>query len=259
MRLAAALARDLEAVADLDALHGLDAHQRLREQAVDLAVPVHVRTETRRHAVAEHLDDPAEGVADLRGRFDLGDHRRLGVRVEAPHRGLVDHVEIVGRGTPLGRRARRTHLDHVADDLRADLREHQLGERPGRDPSCGLSRAGALEHVAGVVEAVLLHADEIGVTGPGLAQRLLRRAGRRRHLLLPLRPLGVVDHDRDRRPEREAVADAAEDLDVVALEAHARPAPEAETAPGQLVAELLDGDRETGREAFHDQGQRGTV
>ena len=38
------------------------------------------------------------------------------------------------------------------------------------------------------------------------------------------------------------MADPAEDLDVVALEAHARPAPEAQPAPGQLVAQLLDGD-----------------
>ena len=44
-----------------------------------------VRTEARRDAVPEDLDDPAERVADLGGRFDLRDHRRLGVGVEAAH------------------------------------------------------------------------------------------------------------------------------------------------------------------------------
>ena len=117
----------------------------------------------------------------------------------------------------------------------------------------------AFQDVAGVVEPVLLHPDEIGVAGPRLVQRLLGDAGRGRHLLLPLRPLGVVDHDRDRRAEREAVADAAEDLDVVTLEAHPRPAAESQTAPGQLVAQLLDGDRKTRGEPFDHHGERGAV
>ena len=86
MGLAAPPAGDLEAVADLDALHGLDAHERLREQAVDAAVPVHVRAEPGRDAVAEHLDHAAERVAGLRRGLDLGDHRGLGVGVEAAHR-----------------------------------------------------------------------------------------------------------------------------------------------------------------------------
>ena len=38
------------------------------------------------------------------------------------------------------------------------------------------------------------------------------------------------------------MADAAEELDVVALEAHAGAAAEAEAAAGELVADLLDGD-----------------
>ncbi len=37
-------------------------------------------------------------------------------------------------------------------------------------------------------------------------------------------------------PSVSAVPDAAEELDVVALEPHPRAAPEAEAAPGQLVA-----------------------
>ena len=91
--------------------------------------------------------------------------------------------------------------------------EQQLRERPGCDPGRRLPGAGPLEDVAGVVEAVLLHADEVGVAGAGLAQRACRRARGGRHLLLPLGPLGVADHDRDRRAQRPAVADAAEELD----------------------------------------------
>ena len=141
----------------------------------------------------------------------------------------------------------------------AELGEQQLRERARCDARRRFARARALQDVAGVVEAVLLHADEVGVARPGLVQRLLGHARRGRHLLLPLRPLGVVDHDRDRRAEREAVPDPAEDLDVVALEAHPRPAAEPQPAPGQLVAELLDGDRKTRGEPFDHHGERGAV
>ena len=55
------------------------------------------------------------------------------------------------------------------------------------------------------------------------------------------------------------MADPTEDLDVVTLEAHPRPAAEAEAAPGQLVAQLLDGDGEAGRKPFDHHGERGAV
>ena len=216
--------------------------------------------EAGRHAVAEHLDDAAERVADLGRGLDLGDHRRLGGGVEAAHRRLVDRVE-VGRGRAGGRASARAaaHLDHVAEHLGAELGEQQLGQRAGGDAGRGLAGAGALEHVAGVVEAVLLHADEVGVAGPGLAERLLGGARRGRHLLLPLRPLGVVDHDRDRRPEGATVAHAAEELDVVALEAHAGAAAEPEAAAGELVADLLDGDGQARGQALDHHRERGAV
>ena len=86
----------VEAVADLDALDRLDAHERLGQQGVELAVPVHVAAEADRHAVGEHLDDAPQGVAVLLGRLDLVDHGGLGRRVEAAHLGGVDG-EQVGR------------------------------------------------------------------------------------------------------------------------------------------------------------------
>jgi hypothetical protein len=256
---AAAPPRDLEAVADLHALHGLDAHERLREQAVELAVPVDVRPEACGHAVAEHLDHAAEGVADLRRGLDLGDHQGLGRGIEAADRGVVDHGQVGGCGAAAGRGSGRAHLDDVAHDLGADLGEERLRQGAGRDAGRGLAGARPFEHVAGVVEAVLLHADEVGVARAGLMERLLGRARCRRHLFLPLRPLGVVDHDRDRRPEGDPVADAAEELDVVALEAHAGTAAEPEAAPRQLVADLLDGDGQARGQALDDHREGGAV
>ena len=63
--------RQREAVADLDALDRLDAHQRAGEPRVEPTVPVHVRAETRRQAVHDDLDHAAEGVAVLVRLVDL--------------------------------------------------------------------------------------------------------------------------------------------------------------------------------------------
>jgi hypothetical protein len=55
------------------------------------------------------------------------------------------------------------------------------------------------------------------------------------------------------------VADAGEELDVVALEPHARAAPVAEPAAGQLVGDLLDRDRQPGGQALDDDDEGLTV
>ena len=171
MRRASAHPGDCESLTDLDRLHGLDTHQRLREHPVDAAIPVHVRAETGRNAVAEYLDHSAERVTDLRGLLDLADHVRLGVGVEAPHLRAVDLSEIVRCRTLRDRRRRPAQLDDVAQHRDVDLREERLGDRSGRDPRRGLARRRAFEDVAGIVEAVLLHPGQVGVAGTGLRQR----------------------------------------------------------------------------------------
>jgi hypothetical protein len=60
----------------------------------------------------------------------------------------------------------------VADQPDADrLLEEGRGDRAERDPGRGLAGAGALQHGPGVVEAVLLHADQVGVAGAGTGER----------------------------------------------------------------------------------------
>ena len=141
-----------------------------------------------------------------------------------------------------------------------ELAEQRLGQRAGGDPGRGLAGAGPLQDVAGVVEAVLLHPDEVGVAGPGLAQRALGGAGRRGHLVLPFPAHSVLwITTATGRAEGAAVADPAEELDPVLLEAHAGPAAEPETAAGQLGGDVLDGDGQARGEAFHDDDERRTV
>jgi hypothetical protein len=166
---------------------------------------------------------------------------------------LVDPLEVARPGArALGRRRGVTKGDDVADDGRAQLVEQQLGQGAGGDAGGGLPGRGALEHVAGVLEAVLEHPGQVGVPGPRLGEHLARGAGLGRHLLGPLRPLGVGDLDRHGRAERAAVADAAEQRDLVGLEAHARAAPVAEAAPCQLVGDVGCLDGQAGGQALDD-------
>jgi hypothetical protein len=131
----------------------------------------------------------------------------------------------------VGRGADAADLHDVADDVDADLGEQVLGVGADDDAGGGLARGGSLQGVADVVVAVLEGAGEVGVTGARPRESLPATGGADLvdvvarfgvHRVDPLGPLGVVDHDRDRGAERGAVADAAEDLDAVLFEGHAR-------------------------------------
>ena len=163
-----------------------------------------------------------------------------------------------GRGLP-GAVAAVAQRHDVAEDRDAELGEQQLGQGAGGDAGRRLAGRGPFEHVAGVFEAVLQHPGQVGVTRPGLGQDLRRHTGLGRHLLGPLGPLGVGDLDGHRRAERAAVADPAEQGDLVGLEAHARAAAEAEPAPGQLVGDVRRLDGQAGRQPLDDHDQGATV
>src|SRR5581483_12122873 len=55
------LARILERRADFDALDGMDAHNRLGETTIELAVPMNVRAETDRHVERDGFNHAACG------------------------------------------------------------------------------------------------------------------------------------------------------------------------------------------------------
>jgi hypothetical protein len=69
--------------------------------------------------------------------------------------------------------------------------------------------------------------------------------GGRRHLLVPLvaaEPLAVLDLDGQRRTERATVADAADQRELVLLEALARATAVAEPAASELGLDVVDGE-----------------
>ena len=107
------------AAAELNRLHRLQAHQRLREQAVETLVPVGVRADARRQAVHDDLEDAADGVAGAQGFVDLGLHRGFGLGVGAGEQ----HVFALGDGGDfvegdLARKLRGADANDVACDVR---------------------------------------------------------------------------------------------------------------------------------------------
>src|SRR5439155_20262525 len=130
--LRAALARELETLADLDALDGLCSHQRRREPRVESLLFRRIRAESRRDAARAHLDDAADGVT-------------LGPR-------LVDaRLEVAAAD--------------AAFDLDADLTKQGLRNGTGRNDHRRVPSTRALERVAHVGEPVLERTGEVGVAG----------------------------------------------------------------------------------------------
>ena len=191
--------------------------------------------------------------------------------MQRAHRRGVDRVPVVrGRQRSVDG-VTLTDRHHVRDDLGTEHGTQELlGDGAEGDPGRGLPGGGPLQHRAGVVEAVLLHAGEVGVTGPGPGQRgvagqrlqgvgggVVRRVGS--HDLLPLRPLGVADLHRERPAHRHPVPDAAEQRDLVLLELHPGAAAVAEPAAGELGGDVGRGHRHTCRQSFEDGNQGGTM
>ena len=259
-----------ERVADLHALDGLDRHQRGGEPRVELAVPLGVRAEARRHAVREHLDDAAERVGVPLGGVDLGDHPRARLRVQAAQRIGVDAGRCrAGTGCRPGLAATRARVPPRAtrSRCRAPGASRALATVPTAQRAA-VSRALARSRIgrASVWPYFCMPARSAW-PGRGRVSGALRAwsasssgsTGSADMTVSPLRPLAVGDPDRDRAAQRDAVPDPADDLDLVLLERHPRAAAVAEPAAGQLARDLRAGHLDPGGYAVEHRDQRGAV
>jgi hypothetical protein len=115
----------------------------------------------------------------------------------------------------------------------------------------------ALQHVTDVVEAVLHDAGQVRVARAGAREPLGRIAGTLdgHHVAVFVLPLGVRDHDRDRRAERPTVADPAQDLEGVVLEPLAATAAVPVATTRELDGDLLRRDGHGRRHPFEDGDQ----
>ena len=144
MDLRAAPARHFEAEADLHPFDRLNAHQRLRQTAVELAVPLRMRAQPRRQAQGHNLEDTAQGIAFFFALLDQGDHFFFRLGIGSAHGRLLGAGAgfLVGKTVQIGRDiADGANVTHDPD---AERREQLLGERTHRRARDRVARAGAL-------------------------------------------------------------------------------------------------------------------
>ena len=61
-----------KAIANRDPLHGVDAHHRGGQLAIQLGVPGNVRAKPSRHVFDDHPDQAPQGIASPTGIIDQG-------------------------------------------------------------------------------------------------------------------------------------------------------------------------------------------
>ena len=128
-----------------------------------------------------------------------------------------------------------------------------------------MTRARPLERVADVVVAVLEDAGEIGVPRTRQRDRLRALALRLAlglpgaHPPEPVLVVAIRDDERERRAERDRVAQAGEHLDLVGLELLARAAPVALLAAAQVGVDRLTIESQPCGQAGHDRNERRPV
>ena len=266
----AASAGQLEPVADLDALDRLDPHQRGREPGVQTPVPVHVAAEARGQAVHDDLDDAAEGVAlGTRSR-----RPRPTIAALAPgSRQRTGSASMAGRSPTAGTRPvgrdRGAEGDDVGQHLGPDcLRAGTPCATAPRATRAAVSRALARSSTGrasskpyfciptrsawpgrGRVSGALRASPSSCSAATGSGDITTSQLG---HSLLPIRMATGP-------PCVTAVAYAAEDLQLVALELLPRAAAGAEPAAGQVDAEVLACHLDPGRQSLEGREQRRAV
>ena len=102
---------------------------------------------------------------------DFRDHRARRVSVEAAQRVCIEDSDISRtRERRAARHAYGPDRNRMADQFDVETEQEGAGHGTEGDPRRGLPRTGSLEHVAGFVETVLLHAHEIGMARTGTRQ-----------------------------------------------------------------------------------------
>ena len=195
VRLRARAGRRREPVADLDALHRLDRHQRRRQARVELAIPVHVGAEPgrrrrrrgpRRRRPTLSLAFRSRSISATIARAASASAHRTG---EASIR-----AEILGRRRRRSPRLHLPDLHDVGEHPDAQLGEERLAQRARRHPRRRLAGARPLQDVADVVEPVLQRARP-GRRAPAAAGSARLRRDRPR----PRRPSAPRTSARTRR------------------------------------------------------------
>jgi hypothetical protein len=180
-------------------------------------------------------------------RINPLNHSRRRSRIEAAQGVSIHGIDITRTGNfSPGRNHDVTDGHGVRDGLDTQFGEETADNGTESDASCRLTSRSTLQDRSSIIEAVLLHADEISVTGPGTCQcgsatgfRNVAVNGFRIHHVNPFGPFRVADPQGNGPTHRQSVANTPRDVDVVCFEFHAGTATVTESATREVVTDGL--------------------
>ena len=249
--------RIAEACADLDALDGLDRHHGSGKPRVETPIPLDVAAESERRARDAHLEDAAERIARLFRRTNLLFHALFSLSIKAVEfRSRLMHRARLALDCIGGDAA---DVEHGGLDRDAECEEKLLRHSADGDAHRRLSRARPLQDVAYVLTRVLPNAREVCVSGARRRHLLAVRLAERRHALLPVLPIAVLDRERNRSAERLTEAHARENSHRICFDFHASAAPVALLATRQITVDVFQFQRKPRRNTLQDGCQRRAV
>ena len=232
-----------EAVADLHALHRLNAHHRLGDVGIQLVE--HRLAQAGNHPMRLHGHAGADGVTLLAQTVEESRHlaRRLGIRAEEQIAADFVGIEAAGIGP------HRPDLIHPADDADVMGGQELPGDGPGGHAHGRLAGAGPAA-TAPVPNAVFLVVGDVRVAGPELVLDV-------RIILAAL--VGVADQQRNRAARGLALEHAGENLHPVGLAPLRGVAALAGPAPIQVGLDVGFREFQPRRATVHDGRQRRAV
>ena len=135
-----------------------------RYAAIELAIPLDVRSQAGRQATDDDFEGPAERVSGRARGVDRLDHLLLPHVIDAMQRRIVVQPSdlLVGEGERIAD-GHRAECEHVADDVDVEGGQELTGQCTGGDARRRLAGAGALEDVAHVLAVVFQRAREVSV------------------------------------------------------------------------------------------------
>src|SRR6516165_8878391 len=168
---------------------------------IELAIPLDVTAESDRDSICHNLDNPAQGITSFFACIDLFDDRAFGLGIGHPHRRLLGRRPQFGQARVVWSLCDRgADAYDVAQNVNSEWRDKLPGERADCNTSSGFPRRSAFEDVSDILEIVLQHPRQVGVTWtrPRNHFRLTPIARISRHPLLPTLEVAVDDDEGDR-------------------------------------------------------------
>src|SRR5262245_30925856 len=112
----------------------------------------------------------------------------------------------------------------MTENVYAEIPKKNLGQPAAGHSRCSLSRAGPLQDVTRICMVVLKRSREIGVAGPRASDSTFGgRVGQnltRGHDFLPVRPITILDHHRDRTADGLSMPHAGKKTNLIFLYFH---------------------------------------